>query len=92
MSTFDTWKSKIPGCFGSADGKFAVHVLDLERAAELLYECVKCRITLGELTEEAKIYLELKFDPKVEDKNALNTHIDAEMQRMSSMFREWLDP
>jgi len=42
------WKDKIPGSFGYVDRKFAGHVLDSERAAELLEAANKANVGFNE--------------------------------------------
>jgi len=91
MTKSDDWKSLVPGCFGNADGKFAIHVCDLLRASELLYACIKSCVALTDVISEGESYLREKYGDQSTDQKALENHINAQKIRMEKLFSCWLN-
>jgi len=77
------WKERIPACFGDADGLFAIHPLDEDRAFQLL----------GVLREKEVSWAQAKmaFLDFVQHSHYDNPEqIEKEMERIERHMRPWL--
>ncbi len=86
----DNWKNFVGGCFGSEDGKFAIHCADRERAIDLLKKCDLANVLLDDLLSECETYLRTKYNANVKDQKKFDEHIDEQIARIRKMFDGWL--
>jgi hypothetical protein len=82
-----TWKSKIAGCFGTADKEFATHGADEERALKLLGRLCKRQIPWPRVQNAFKGYLDAELPDTDPDKKK---HIQKQMMRVKARFKPWL--
>lgn len=68
-----SWKSKVPGGFGTADGKFAGHPLDKERAEDAIRDAKESGATFDDFADEMEVYL------RGEHPGASQDHIDRQV-------------
>lgn len=81
--TIDEIRSRIGGCFGIADGIFAEHTLDKDRAKELRKLAANNKLKLEEVKEIALAYLYGKgFDAEdlSERMDKVTTFFDKKLQ------------
>lgn len=71
-------RQRIGGCFGTADGIFAGHQNDKERAKELLKIAVDNKVTLREIREITLGYLY--------GRGYHGDHIKEELEKVTEMF------
>ncbi len=76
--TLETLRLRIGGCFGSADGIFAGHPADEERAKELRKLASDNQITLTEIEELALGYLFKK--------GFVGPHIKKQLEKVTKYF------
>ena len=85
------WKSRLPGCFGTADLKFARHPSDRNQAFALLTACKENRIELTEIAAEMRNYITQRTSNRQGTKaDHLETHIKEEIAYMEELFEPWL--
>lgn len=77
-----SWMAEIEGCFGSADGKFAIHRLDADRALALLARLRTERVGWSFVEPAVRDYL--RKDGCKED------HIAKRLIRVKNHFKPWL--
>lgn len=80
--TLTTLRELMGGCFGSSDGKFALHPNEENRAKELLKLAEKSKITLIEVKEISLAYLY--------NKGFYDVHIKSEMKEITKFFSKKL--
>lgn len=68
----DELKSKVPGCFGSTDLKFAGHPTEIERAREVLKIAMENHLSFFNFMMLFQNYLESKGADKGHIKRQLN--------------------
>ncbi len=73
-----TWEDDIPGCFGDADGIFAGHPLDKERAKTLLTTARKEGVKYNRLSGAMVAYM-LGEGCSVE-------HVEEQLKSISKMY------
>ncbi|MFA5261562.1 MAG: hypothetical protein WC450_10065 [Candidatus Omnitrophota bacterium] len=72
------WKELIPGCFGVADGIFAGHVCDIERAREMLIAAFNQKvISWNEFEAPIRVYL-MKKTQNLQ-------HVDEQLKRLKEL-------
>jgi hypothetical protein len=76
------FRSNIPGTFGSADLRFAIHPADAERAIELLKICYKNDVPLKELLSAVEDFLR--------EKSAGDDHVKGQLKEVKAKFGGWL--
>jgi len=76
------WKSRIPGCFGKVDYKFAVHPIDENRAFDLLNMLRKESVSWEEFESEVRSFL-IKG-------NCHEAHISDQIESVERHIRAWL--
>jgi hypothetical protein len=57
QSNSDTWKVKLPSCFGNQDLKFARHPKDAGRAKEMIVEAFKFGASTEDVLSSIRDYL-----------------------------------
>ena len=77
-----SWKTQVPGTFGSMDLIFCSHPLDTDRALELLKECYKANISLSDVVKEVEKFLS--------SKGAGKDHITDQTDQVKDKFGGWL--
>ena len=80
--TIDEIRTRIGGCFGTADGIFAGHPLDEDRAKELKKLASNSKLTLQEVREIALAYLY--------GKGYIAEHISKQMDKVTMFFAKKL--
>ena len=78
----DSWKSKVPGCFGESDLSFAVHPNDEDRAFDLLKELRTEKIGRLETRNAITQFLT--------SKNASPDHVRVQLAKVDEYFCRWL--
>lgn len=78
----DYLKQKIGGCFGAADGIFAGHPLDEDRAKELRKFALQKGISLNKAVDVALTYML--------GKQFIQEHIDEQLPEIRSFFAKKL--
>lgn len=75
-----TWQSQIPGCFGSADCKFAVHPLDEQRAKAAIKDAQANGATRDDFAKEMvwHCYQNVTHD--------LSQHIGQQLQTLHKLW------
>jgi hypothetical protein len=76
--TLETLRERIGGCFGTADGIFAGHPCDEERAKELRKLAFENNITLDEIRELSLGYLH--------GRGYVGEHIKEQLDNVTKMF------
>jgi precorrin-3B methylase len=72
-----SWTSRISGCFGVADKKFALHASDTLRAAEMLKAASEENVGWDEYVNEIKSWLKSQGCEK--------NHIEEQMERVKDI-------
>jgi hypothetical protein len=67
-----TWRDRLPGCFGNADLKFALHPVDERRAKKMIRDARKSGASSEEILSAIRDYLA--------SKGARQEHIDEQME------------
>lgn len=80
--TIDEIRTRIGGCFGTADGIFAGHPLDEGRAKDLRKLAANNQLTLQEVREIALAYLY--------GKGYIAEHISEQMDKVTKFFAKKL--
>ncbi|EEZ5292879.1 hypothetical protein DS967_24095 [Escherichia coli] len=75
-----SWKSKVPGGFGTADVKFAGHPLDKEWAEDAISDAKESGATFDDMANEMEEYL------LGEHPGASQYHIDRQVDRARDMW------
>lgn len=78
------WKTLIAGCFGVADGKFAGHETEQQRAYELLGTLRQQNVNWEDVEEAFEDWLG-KRTPNARG------HSQGEMERVRAFLEPWLD-
>lgn len=76
--TLEVLRTRIGGCFGTADGIFAGHPNDEERAKELRKIALDNKITLREIREITLGYLH--------GRGYIGDHIKEQLEKVTEMF------
>lgn len=76
--TLEVLRTRIGGCFGTADGIFAGHPNDEERAKELRKMALDNKITLREIREITLGYLH--------GRGYIGDHIKEQLEKVTEMF------
>lgn len=76
--TLEVLRTRIGGCFGTADGIFAGHSNDEERAKELRKMALDNKITLREIREITLGYLH--------GRGYIGDHIKEQLEKVTEMF------
>jgi succinate dehydrogenase/fumarate reductase flavoprotein subunit len=71
------WKQRVPGCFGAQDLKWGSHVLDQQRAKQMLKDAIDAGATMAEIVAEAQAYLQ--------GKGALAQHIRDQIDKIRDL-------
>lgn len=66
------WKTKLPGCFGTVDLKFALHPLDEERAKQMMKLAFKSGASIDDILSAIAGYLD--------SKGAKRRHIEEQLE------------
>lgn len=77
-----SFREQIPGTFGTADLKFALHPLDGERAIELLKACYMENVPLQDLLMAIEDFLRKK--------SVGAQHIKEQITTVEEKFSDWL--
>lgn len=72
-----SWTSKISGCFGFVDKKFALHNTDRTHAQQMLSEALLSNVGFAEYREEIEFWLK--------SQNLDQEHIAKQMKRVSNL-------
>lgn len=78
--TLEVLRTRISGCFGTADGIFAGHSNDEDRAKELLKMALDNKITIREIREITLGYLH--------SQSYIGDHIKEQLEKVTQMFGE----
>lgn len=76
--TLEVLRTRIGGCFGTADGIFAGYPNDEERAKELRQMALDNKITLREIREITLGYMH--------GRNYIGDHIKEQLEKVTQMF------
>lgn len=76
--TLEELRTRIGGCFGTADGIFAGHPSDEKRAKELRKKALANKITLREIREITLGYLY--------GRGYISDHIEEQLEKVTKMF------
>lgn len=76
--TLEVLRTRIGGCFGVADGIFAGHASDEQRAKELRKMALNNKITLREIREISLGYLH--------GRGYIGEHIKKQLEKVTEMF------
>jgi hypothetical protein len=74
-----SFKNKIPGCFGSADKRFAGHSCEVDRAKDMLIEALQETQSWGEVEGAIREYLS--------GQGCSQEHIDEQIERVKETRR-----
>jgi hypothetical protein len=80
----------LPSCFGCADGRFAVHPCEEQRAFELLQVIRDNSIFLDDVLIAAENFLKMKFSANVTDHKYFDAFVDEQLAEIRKKFGPWL--
>lgn len=78
----EDWKKMIPSTFGCADIKFALNLLDQERAAEMLCSALASGVDFKDYCATIESWMRDALANKRYPKNLLEEHVKEQMARV----------